>query len=54
MHGGSGFEVDSALSCGLEDEERIKSIAQALCVALPPGFDEDRGRSRTSPVGSSE
>ena len=32
MHGGSGFEVDSALSCGLEDEERIKSIAQALCL----------------------
>jgi len=31
VHGGSGFEVDSALSCGLEDEERIKSIAQALC-----------------------
>jgi len=31
VHGGSGFEVDNALSCGLEDEERIKSIAQALC-----------------------
>jgi len=28
VHGGSGFEVDRVLSCGLEDEERIKSIAQ--------------------------
>ena len=47
MHGGSGFEVDSALSCGLEDEERIKSIAQALCeAALGDAAVETQSKSR--------